>query len=202
MIGAPRAPGRDPAHSLPRRVAAWRRAIRFADLAVVALALVVVALAALRWQADRSTTTVLRAADPTTGPEASAPAAQLARAVALARDGDADGALARYRQVEAEGGATLRRIARFDTANLYLRQAFGWIQAGDRGRAIPLIELAKGVYRQLLTEDPDDWDLRYNLERAIRLLPEEDPDGGEVLEPPQQAERAVTTMRGTSQGLP
>lgn len=184
------------------RIAAWRRAVRIADLAVVVALVAVLALVALRWQATQTRTVLARAADPTTGPETASPSAWLARAVALARDGDDEGALSRYRRVESDGDAALRRIARFDSANLYLRQALAWIQAGDRGRAVPLIELAKGVYRQLLVEDPSNWDLRYNLERAIRLLPEEDPDGVEALEPPPQAERAVTTMRGTSQGLP
>ncbi len=187
---------------IERRIVTWRRLVRIADRAVVAAVVAVAALGVMRWQAGQARTAIALAADPSTGTEGATPAARLARAVALAHQGDDEGALTRYREVESIGDAGLRRIARFDSANLYLRQAIGWIDAGEQGRALPLIELAKGLYRQQLAETPDDWDLRYNLERAIRLLPEEDPEGADPLEPPPQAERAVTTMRGTSQGLP
>jgi mxaK protein len=133
-------------------------------------------------------------------------ATALARAQVLVRERGAnagDAALELYRQVEANGSDDLRRIARYDTANLYMRQAQQEIERGEQGRAVPLIELAKGIYRGLLREDADDWDLRYNLERAVRLLPEEDPDAAEMIPAqPENAERAPTTMRGRSLGLP
>ena len=130
----------------------------------------------------------------------------LARAQVLVRErgpGAGDAALELYRQVEAEGSEVLRRIARYDTANLYMRQAQQEIERGDSARAVPLIELAKGIYRGLLREEPADWDLRYNLERAVRILPEEDPDAADMIPAvPENSERAPTTMRGTSLGLP
>jgi mxaK protein len=136
----------------------------------------------------------------------STPAARLARAQVLLRGSGstaAGQALDLYREVEAEGSDALRRIARFDTANLYLRQAQQEIAAGEPARAVPLIELAKGLYRSLLRDDPSDWDLRYNLERAVRLLPEDDPEATEAIQAaPENQERAPTTMRGTSMGLP
>ena len=186
----------------PHRRLAWRRALRCADGAVIAARGAVATLAGVRWQAAPTAATLARAGDPTTGTEAPTAAAWLARAIAFARAGDDEAALARYRRVESDGDPALRRIARFDSANLYLRQALQSIQAGDQGRAVPLIELSKSLYRQLLAADPSNWDLRYNLERAIRLLPEEEPDGAEPLVPPGQSERAVTTMRGISQGMP
>lgn len=130
----------------------------------------------------------------------------LARAQIVLRNGgaqSADAALDLYRQVEAEGSPELRRIARYDTANLYMRQAQAELARGEPGRAVPLLELAKGIYRGLLRDDAAEWDLRYNLERAIRLLPEEDPDASELIQAaPENMERAPTTMRGTSMGLP
>jgi mxaK protein len=136
----------------------------------------------------------------------SGPEAKLARAQLLARTGGpgaADSALDLYRQVEAEGSDSLRRLARFDTANLYLRQALAESAGGESGRAVPLVELAKGIYRTLLRDDPEDWDLRYNLERALRLLPEEDPDAADLIQAaPENMESAPTTLRGTSMGLP
>lgn len=134
------------------------------------------------------------------------PETRLARAQVILRVGGpraADAALELYREVEAEAGESLRRIARYDTANLYMRQAQAEIGQGEPGRAVPLIELAKGIYRGLLSDDAHDWDLRYNLERAIRLLPEESPDAADLIQAaPENTERAPTTMRGTSMGLP
>jgi mxaK protein len=139
-------------------------------------------------------------------PEKASAAAVLARAQVLVRErgpGAGDAALELYRQVEAEGSEVLRRIARYDTANLYLRQAQQEIDRGESARAVPLIELAKGIYRGLLREVPADWDLRYNLEHAVRILPEEDPDSADRIQAaPENSERAPATLRGTSLGLP
>ena len=54
----------------------------------------------------------------------------------------------------------------------------------------------------MLRDDPDHWPARYNLERAQRLVPDPDPADGDPAEPPKSAERAATTMRGYSPGLP
>jgi mxaK protein len=144
-----------------------------------------------------------------TEPAAGAPPSPeyaLARAQAVLRTNGpraSDIALDLYRQVESEGSDSLRLIARYDTANLYLRQAQDETARGEPGRAVPLVELAKGIYRGLLKDDGLQWDLRYNLERAVRLLPEDDPDAGDLIQAaPEQTESAPTTMRGTSMGLP
>ena len=92
--------------------------------------------------------------------------------------------------------------AQANSANLLMRQAVV-VQAGaEPGKAIALIELAKEIYRDVLRVDPQYWDARYNLERAQRLLP--DPDEMDVAPPEtrRDAERAATTMRGYSPGLP
>lgn len=84
-----------------------------------------------------------------------------------------------------------------------LRQALV-VRAGMQpGQAIALIELAKELYRDVLRADPQHWDSRYNLDRGQRLLP--DPDEALEAAPPdinRNAERAATTMRGYSPGLP
>jgi mxaK protein len=67
---------------------------------------------------------------------------------------------------------------------------------------VPLIELAKETYREVLRHDPGHWSARYNLERAQRLLPDPEDDGEGPPAPPNQAERSATTMRGYSPGLP
>ncbi len=58
---------------------------------------------------------------------------------------------------------------------MYLRQGELAIAGGDAARGLPMVELAKQRYRDLLRDTPGDWDARYNLERALRLAPEENP---------------------------
>lgn len=125
---------------------------------------------------------------------------RFARAYALAKKGDTQAALAAYREINGETDPVLAVAARFNSGNVLLRQALDY-RAGH-GPRIPLIELAKEAYREVLRTDPNNWDARFNFERAQRLLP--DPDDGEDAggAPPLGAERAVTTMRGYTPGLP
>lgn len=125
---------------------------------------------------------------------------RFAQAYAQAAGGAAEEALHRYRSLEND--SPLGQAARYNSANLLMREA-AVVRAGpEPGKAIALIELAKEIYRSVLRVDPQHWNARYNLERAQRLLPE--PDDTE-LAPPEarpEAERAATTMRGYSPGLP
>ena len=65
-----------------------------------------------------------------------------------------------------------------------------------------MIELAKQNYRQVLHEDPDDWDARYNLERALWLAPEFDIGADDIERPNGPRERAATTMQSSQGDLP
>ena len=147
---------------------------------------------------------------PVTGPATQAAASErtdlpaqvrFAQAHALAASGADQPALNRYRALQAHG--PLGQAAAYNSANLLLRQALV-VRAGTQpGQAIALIELAKELYRDVLRADPQHWDARYNLDRAQRLLP--DPDEAPEAAPPavnRNAERAATTMRGYSPGLP
>ena len=135
-------------------------------------------------------------------PPAASPVPQLrfAAAYAQAASGAEDAAVNAYRPLQ--GDDPLGQAARFNSANGLLRQAIKLREGPQPGQAVPLIELAKETYREVLRNHPDDWPARYNLERAQRLLPDpEDLEGG-PLEVPRNAERAATTMRGYSPGLP
>ena len=69
--------------------------------------------------------------------------------------------------------------------------------------ALPLIELAKQRYRDALRDRPDDWDARYNLERALWLAPEiETAQAAEEEEEQAPRERVVTTLQGVRLDLP
>jgi mxaK protein len=64
----------------------------------------------------------------------------------------------------------------------------------DTEQVLPLVELAKQSYRDLLREWPGDWDARYNLERALYLAPEGSEDLADD-EPPTPKERSISTNR-------
>jgi mxaK protein len=136
------------------------------------------------------------------------PLLQLAQAEKLRQAGKTTEALGVLRDVEARtlgrNDAAARKAqadAKFNSANIYLRQALDYAAAGDKAKALPPAELAKGLYRDVLRQE-GAWDARYNLERALAIVPEADADENEVLGLPPQGERAVTTMRGVSPGMP
>lgn len=133
--------------------------------------------------------------------DAAVPEARFARARALAAAGDDDGALKAYQALIHDERGDLRRAALYNLGNLQLRRA---LAQGDKGAmaALPLIELAKQSYRRLLHDDPQDWDARYNLERALWLAPEIDETVTGDQEPPTPKERALTTMQGSQIELP
>ena len=128
------------------------------------------------------------------------PEARLARAVALARL-DYDGALAAYKSIIHSSREDLHRIALYDLGNLNLRQAVQYGLA-DEAQSLPLTELAKQSYRDLLRRDPTDWDARYNLERALRLAPEEDADDSEDTAPPDPRQHERSTIADPRMDLP
>ena len=123
-----------------------------------------------------------------------------ALAQAQAASAARESALNRYRALQSD--ARLGAAARFNSANLLVRQAIEVRASTQPGQAIALLELAKEYYRDVLREDPAQWDARYNLERAQRLLPDPDEDDGGPVGQERNRERAVTTMRGYSPGLP
>ena len=138
-----------------------------------------------------------KAAEPNTSP---VPEARLGHAVALAKV-DYDGALAAYKAIIQGGREDLRRIALYDLGNLHLREA---LQVGleDEAQSLPLLELAKQSYRDVLRRDPENWDARYNLERALRLAPEDDDDTDEDTGPPDPREHERSTIADPRMDLP
>lgn len=128
---------------------------------------------------------------------------RLARAIALARAGAHDAAFKSYSGLIQPGALdAIGRQAQFNLGNMYLRQALaaapGGAMAAPSAESAPLIELAKQRYRDLLRADPGDWDARYNLERALRLAPEEQEAYAE--DPNVPVERRRVQLRGMDPG--
>lgn len=123
-----------------------------------------------------------------------------AQAQAQAASGARDAALNRYRALQAD--PRVGAAARYNSANLLVRQAIEVRASAQPGQAIALLELAKEYYRDVLRDDPAQWDARYNLERAQRLLPDPDDEEAGPLGQAGNRERAATTMRGYAPGLP
>ncbi len=130
----------------------------------------------------------------------SRPEVRFAAAWAQAASGATDAALARYGTLH--GDDPLGRAARYNSANLLLRQAARLRDGAQPGQALALVELAKEQYREVLRVDPADWNARYNLERAQRLVPDPDEEEEAPADVKRNAERAATTMRGYSPGMP
>jgi mxaK protein len=175
-----------------------RRTTRMVWL-LLAVALVVAAAdGALWWRDQRRNAQIAGGSVPADATGLPAPML-FAQAHAWAAVGDDEAALTRYGALQ--GDSRLGQAARYNSANLLMRQAMALRDAGQPGQALALVELAKEHYRDVLRHDSGHWNARYNLERAQRLVP--DPEEAEFAAPSdRRAERAATTMRGYSPGLP
>lgn len=152
-----------------RRPAAGRIwTIGFAGLAVLAL-VIGLQRGHLAWKADQANQLIAAGETVAHAP----PEVVFAHALALKQAGRDEDALGAYAEAEVLGNETLRHAVRVNVANLYLER--GLAAARDEGnaqRAIVLLQLAKTGFRRALRDHPDDWDARYNLELAMRLLPD------------------------------
>jgi mxaK protein len=133
--------------------------------------------------------------------DSAVPEARFARAMALAGTGQVDAAIKAYKE-QIQGPRTdLRLMALYNLGNLYLREAIRG-SSEESTPALPLIELAKQSYRDLLRIDPGFWDARYNLERALWLAPEIEDPVLDVEDIPDAEDRTMSTLPGARLELP
>ena len=132
--------------------------------------------------------------------DASVPRVRLAEALNLARAGKFTAAVKTYKSLLEESDE-VRLPALYDLGNLNMREALQNGQ-GEAQRFMPLIELAKQSYRDLLRSNPADWDARYNLERALWLSPEYDDPILQRNQAPVRSEHAMSTLQGAKIDLP
>ena len=176
-----------------------RRATRWAMALLIVLG-AAATVDALGWWRARQINALITAAAAPADVDGAPPELQFALAHALAASGAGEAALNRYGALQGE--SPLGQAAVYNAANLLLRQGTALHASAQPGQALALIELAKEGFRAVLRAQPDDWDARYNLERAQRLLPEPEEIDESAAESKRDAERAATTMRGHAAGLP
>lgn len=93
-------------------------------------------------------------------------------------------------------------ISHYNLGNVYLHQAIAAAENMQIDDAITLTSLAKDAYRQALALNSHYWDAKYNLEVAMRLLPEMDRINlTEDREEPKKS-KPWTTLPGFPRGLP
>ncbi len=130
------------------------------------------------------------------------PEIRLARAIYLQKKGHTEDALATLSSILEQGGRQLQAKVRYNLGNIYLRQAITQVDAGLSDEAKTLITLAKQSFREALFRDSELGDAKYNLEVAMRLLPDFDPITL-ADEPTQQPKNPLwTTVPGLPRGLP
>ncbi len=95
-----------------------------------------------------------------------------ANAYAEQKKGGFQEALIGYAFLEETKDKTLRKDALFNAGNTYLQQALKLDIEKDAEQVFPLVELAKVSYRKVLRIDDKYWGAKYNLERALQLLPD------------------------------
>lgn len=100
------------------------------------------------------------------------PESRLAYANALSAGGDFDGAEVAFSELLRQSPSSdVGLAAQFNLANAYLRQGMREDQTANRRRT--MLELSKQRYREILRANPGDWQARFNLEKALRLAPEQ-----------------------------
>lgn len=141
-------------------------------VAVLLLAAAGLARECYRWRQVRHYNQAIATADYARAARFGGEAGHFARAYGLQQAGKFQEARVVYSTLEHSRDARLRAAVLYNLGNTYLEQAATVDMHKDADRALPLIELAKTSYRELLRIDAQHWDGRYNLERALQLSPD------------------------------
>ena len=101
------------------------------------------------------------------------PAGRFAKAFQHHQSGDFQAARLIYDELLTSEQAMLSRDARYNQANTFLQQALAAEVKDQADLTMPLIELAKIAYRELLIVHPEHRGAKYNLEIALQLSPDD-----------------------------
>ena len=163
--GRTRIGGGGTAPTLPRSPARWP---------VLALVAVLAALAVDLYAllAERRVNAMLARGEIARVAERDTVRGRFARAFRLHADGQLQAAIDAYGAIASESAPELGTARYFNLANLYLERAVELERVDEPQGAMSLVELAKQNYREILARDPHHWDSRYNLTRALEMLPD------------------------------
>ena len=100
-----------------------------------------------------------------------------------------------YASIDARPGSELQLDIKYNLANLYFREASRLRENGADDLAMPLLELAKQNYKEILRIDVNHLDARYNLELALFVSPDTDPADAMEERNPEHSTRALTTIQ-------
>ncbi|MBA2125308.1 hypothetical protein DLM45_03600 [Hyphomicrobium methylovorum] len=126
----------------------------------------------------------------------------LARINELLRRDRLDEAQTLYSSSETRISIDVRALALFNIANERTRQATEFVRKGDIDRGTALVNVAKSEYRMALKLKPDDWDARYNLDVAMRIV-RDLPQADNLPDDEQQTPKKLwTDLPGVPKGLP
>jgi mxaK protein len=106
-------------------------------------------------------------------------------------------------QLDRSGDDDERAVAHYDFANGLLRQGFDMISESQLEKAGPFVTLARAEYRRALTFAPSDWDAKFNLDVASRLIrdfPAFERTIGDTLKTDRK--KIWTDIPGKPEGLP
>lgn len=130
------------------------------------------------------------------------PEVVFARAHWLMQKNRGDEAIELFNRLEGKGDPGFRARLRYNLGNLYLARAIALTEQSEFARAFTLAALAKDLYREALRLESQDWDAKYNLEVAMRLVP--DLPQAETDEPDKQRRQQGlwSSIPGFPRGLP
>ncbi len=96
----------------------------------------------------------------------------IAQAYLAQLEGDINRAQSIYSQLLSHDSSEIRELAMFNLADIFFRQAVKLELSDQPDTRIPLMELAKENYRLILRNNPGHWKSRFNLARALQILPD------------------------------
>jgi mxaK protein len=171
----------------------------------IAFALVAFGLAgmALRFEAANASIRALKANHDLAVAMNSPPELLLARIEFLLSHDRVDEVQPYVEALDKRGSDALRAIAHFNFANGRLRQAFDLLTQGKLDAAGPFVVLSRQEYRRALTLAPGDWDAKFNLDVASRLIrdfPAFERTIGDAVKTDRK--RIWTDVPGKPEGLP
>jgi mxaK protein len=153
-------------------------------------------------RSNRNVQDLLAQRDIAIDPRTASPQEVLARINEWIRRDHIDDAQSALSQAELLLPANVRAAALYNIANARTRMAGEEVRKGEVDSAAALINLAKSEYRVALGLEPDNWDMRYNIDVAMRVVRDLPPGDNPETTSPDAPKKLWTDLPGVPKGLP